>query len=299
LCFLSNRNRAALRHALIQEHPMFRSRRAFTLVELLVVIAVIGILVALLLPAVQAAREAARRTQCHNNLKQIGLALQNHHDVLGALPAGWNAAVPDGDPGWGWAAYILPYLEQNNLWDQIRPGTAIDDALHATVRRTVIAGYQCPSDPTSKKFVLDDDTGSPMFEVARANYSGVFGTFDIEIDPSNGDGTFYHNRRTRLADITDGLSNTIVVGERSSRLGSITWLGMVSGADEAMAHPVGVTDHAPNDPVHHFEDFSSHHATGAHFVLGDGSVRLLSSNIDIGVYYTLATRAGGEPVSAP
>ena len=119
-----------------------------------------------------------------------------------------------------------------------------------------------------------------MFEVARANYAGVFGTLVIEDAPSNGDGVFFHNSRIRSANIKDGLSNTAFVGERSSRLGSTTWVGSVAGARESMARIVGRTGNVPNDVLGYFEDFSSHHVAGAHFLFGDGSVHILSDAID-------------------
>jgi hypothetical protein len=137
----------------------------------------------------------------------------------------------------------------------------------------------------------------PLFEVGRSNYVGVFGTEEIELDPSHGDGSFFHNSKVRFADILDGLSNTMVVGERSSKIGGSTWVGMIHGATEAMARVVGATDHVPNDVAAHFDDFSSYHASGAHFTLGDGSVRIISDDIDLGVYRALATRAGGEPAA--
>lgn len=275
-------------------------KRGFTLVELLVVIAIIGILVALLLPAIQYARESARRTQCSSNLRNVGVALQNFHDSYGSFPAGWNADVPDGEPGWGWGAYLLGHLEQNSLLDsQIHLDAHIDEPENEIARATVIPIYLCPSDPGEKKFML---TGlhNPLFEIAKSNYVGVFGSEEIEVDPSNGDGVFFHNSRIRLADIIlDGTSNTLAIGERSSKLGSSTWVGMVHGATDAMARVVGSADHTPNDPHAHFDDFSSYHATGAHFALADGSVRLINSDIDWAVYQGLCTRRGGEAVSAP
>jgi len=275
-----------------------RARRAFTLVELLVVIAIIGVLVALLLPAIQYARESARRTQCTNHLRNVGVALHNFHDVHQHLPAGWYADAPDGEPGWGWGAYLLHYLEQNSLLDsQIDLEAHIDESENDAARRAVIPIYLCPSDANAKDRVMLTGLHTPLFEVGRSNYVGVFGTEEIEVDPGNGDGTFFYNSWLRFADIRDGLSNTLLVGERSSRYGSSTWVGMVHGAAEAMARVVGSCDHVPNDPHAHFEDFGSYHATGANFVLGDASVRIIGSEIDLSVYHALATRAGGEPAS--
>jgi prepilin-type N-terminal cleavage/methylation domain-containing protein/prepilin-type processing-associated H-X9-DG protein len=283
-------------------------RAAFTLVELLVVIAVIGILIALLLPAVQAAREAGRATSCKNNLKQIGLALHNYHDVMGQLPAGWLAEQPEGVPGWGWASAILPQMEQTNLDGQILRGLSIEDPYHKTVRETLIKSYVCPSDGSRPKifgigtggFPGDDvDQASPLFQVARSNYVGVFGTFELEDAPSAGNGVFFHNSEVLFASIADGLSNTFLIGERDSRLGSSVWTGMISQANEPMARVVGITDHTPNTPTRHFDDFSSLHPGGVHFLMADGSVRRYDDGIDETVYRAMATRDGKEAVPAP
>lgn len=277
-----------------------RSRTGFTLVELLVVIAIIGILIALLLPAIQYAREAARRSQCQNNLRNIGVALQNFHDTNKRLPPGWFADVPEGEPGWGWAAFLLHFVEQQALLDeQIHLEHHIDEPENAAARKTPIPIYLCPSDARAENPFMLTGLHTPLFEVGRSNYVGVFGTGEIETNPSQGDGTFYHNSRVRFADILDGLSNTLVVGERSSKLGSSTWVGVVHGATEPMARVVGSGDHVPNDPHLHFDDFSSYHATGAHFALADGSVRLISSHIEVTVYQGLMTRRGREPAQMP
>jgi prepilin-type N-terminal cleavage/methylation domain-containing protein/prepilin-type processing-associated H-X9-DG protein len=290
-------------------------RRAFTLVELLVVIAIIGLLVALLLPAVQAAREAARRTSCRNNLKQIGLALHNYHDVHQQLPAGWqgwaapNSQTPlaQGTPGWGWAAAILPQMEQTALADSLRFDLAIGDATNATGRIMALKNYRCPSDANSDDlFELEAANGSgAIAELARSNYVAMFGTdhlHDCEGLPAGqtceGDGAMYHNSRTNFRDLLDGLSQTLVVGERSSKLGASTWTGAVAGGEEAFARILGIADHPPNDPAAHFDDFGSEHAGGVNFVFGDGSVRFIANQISTATYRGLATRAGREVVSA-
>jgi hypothetical protein len=146
--------------------------------------------------------------------------------------------------------------------------------------------------------LVEEASGNPLFPVARANYVGVFGTLEIEDDPFAGDGVFHQNSSYRFADVLDGLSNTIFVGERCSRIDGSTWTGAVEAAEEGLARVVGSTDHTPNDPAAHFDDFSSHHPTGAHFTLGDGSVRMISDLVDLAVYHAIATRAGNEPVGA-
>ena len=290
-----------------------RSRSAFTLVELLVVIAIIGVLVALLLPAVQYAREAANRMSCTNNLKQIGLALHNYHDVHKRLPPGWIGATEDpaSQNGWGWASMILPQMEQGPLFDQIDFNVHVADASNADVRAVVIPSFLCPSDGNEEQWEHDGLT------FARSNYVASFGTFPIEDAPSNGNGVFYRLSKTKFASITDGLSNTLFIGERHTRVDYSTWAG-VADIEEPFARVVGSADHPPNEehaeeeeeaPVspnneeehehHHFDDFSSNHATGAHFVFGDGSVHLINDQIDETVYRGLATRAGGETAQAP
>jgi prepilin-type N-terminal cleavage/methylation domain-containing protein len=290
-----------------------RTRSAFTLVELLVVIAIIGVLVALLLPAVQYAREAANRMSCSNNLKQIGLAMHNYHDVHRRLPPGWIGTTDDpaAPTGWGWASMILPQIEQGPLYDRIDFNVPVAHAANADERTVVIASYLCPSDGGEDRW----EHGG--IEFARSNYVASFGTFETEEAPANGDGVFFRLSKTKFASITDGLSNTLLVGERHSKIGYSAWSG-VADIEEPFARVIGITDHPPNKkhahdeddhPAspqdeedldhHHFDDFSSRHATGAHFVFGDGSVHLINDQIDETVYKGLATRAGGEAVTAP
>jgi hypothetical protein len=251
------------------------------------------------LPAVQAAREAARRIDCRNNCKQIGLALHAYHDVYRQLPAGWIAHPNTGEPGWGWATHILPFLEQINLHAQIQLNLPIADSSNQIVRETSLSVYRCVSDGRGNDplvLLAEEATGNSLFKVARANYVGAFGTLEIEDDPFAGDGVLFQNSNLRFADVTDGLSNTIFVGERCSRIDGSTWTGAVEDAEEGLVRIVASSDHVPNHPAAHFDDFSSFHPTGAHFTLGDGSVRMLADTIDLDVYRALATRTGDEPI---
>jgi hypothetical protein len=142
------------------------------------------------------------------------------------------------------------------------------------------------------------DEGEQLLYIARANYVGMFGTKEIDDSPSAGDGVFFHNSNLGLKHVIDGLSKTIFIGERSSRLGGSTWVGNVAGAKESMARIVGTADHLPNARAGHFDDFSSRHTQGAHFLLGDGSVRIITDSIEEDVYHAMSTRAGAEVVSS-
>jgi prepilin-type N-terminal cleavage/methylation domain-containing protein len=290
---------------------MSARRSAFTLVELLVVIAIIGLLIALLLPAVQAAREASRRSSCQNNLKQLGLALHTFHDTYQRLPPGWEAFAaagsripdPEGVPGWGWGSHILSGLEQTALAEQIKLAVAVDDPIHDQPRLKKLDVFRCPSDAyVEDLFTLDAEDGSgPLLDLARANYVAMFGTRELEdcegLGPQQctGDGPLYHNSKTNFRDLLDGLTSTILAGERSSRVGHSTWTGAVAGGEEAFARVMGIADHTPNHPNSHLDDFGRYHPGGALFLLGDGSVRFLSEKIALPVYQGLATRSGGEP----
>ena len=295
------------------------TRKAFTLVELLVVIAIIGILIAMLLPAVQQVREAARRTNCSNNMRQLGLGIMNYESSNEHLPPGWSSgdfADPMGEPGWGWSAHILPYLEGGNLHDRINFDIAIDNPLHEHTIETVLPVYQCTSDPALLIINLDehiedghdgdddhdhfrhDPDGDHGHEGAlwagRSNYSGVFGSQDIADSPFHGDGAFYGNSKIRYAHFQDGLSNTMIVGERRNDLGTISWVGVVAEVDEPFSRIVGAADHSPNHPDGHFEDFRSYHPQGINVVLGDGSVHYVNNMIAEDTFKALATRKGGE-----
>ncbi len=183
-------------------------RSAFTLVELLVVIAIIGILVGLLLPAVQAAREAARRIQCTNNVRQLGLATHNYESATGRLPSGWVSNGLSGEPGWGWSAALLPYMEGSNITNRIDWRIAIEDLTHKDIRETVVATFNCPSDPFGSVFEMGKesalelatvDDGDKLFRISKSNYIAMFGTFELEDSPYRGDGMFSATARRSFA----------------------------------------------------------------------------------------------------
>jgi prepilin-type N-terminal cleavage/methylation domain-containing protein/prepilin-type processing-associated H-X9-DG protein len=199
-----------------------RSRRAFTLIELLVVIAIIAVLIGLLLPAVQKVREAAARTQCQNNLKQMGLALHNYHDANSVFPIGaQNGGFPFQGPRLTWFPYLLPYIEQSNLYNLFNftpasnpwniPWADTSNSIGSnSVTAQVVKLFQCPSD--SGKDTISQFYGNYML----GNYLGFFGNLNYGgayLTPRNIRHFFTWNTKTKITDITDGTSNTLAMGE--------------------------------------------------------------------------------------
>jgi prepilin-type N-terminal cleavage/methylation domain-containing protein len=286
-------------------------RRGFTLIELLVVIAIISILIALLLPAVQQAREAARKVQCRNNLKQIGLALHNYHDTNNVFPPGWIGATAgahdvEGVNGFGWCVQMLPYIDQGALYNLFNSSVSILDPVHDQARITRVSVFRCPSDTGLDTWEIEEEAnpGVVITTLATANYVGSFGTTELEeCEPGGsgltngqclGNGSLFHNGKVLLRDYLDGTSNTFICGERVSTAGYSTWVGVVPEGEEAFARILGVADHTPNHEPIHLDDFSSQHSGGAFFVMGDGAVRFVSENIDLTLYQGLFTLRGGE-----
>jgi len=234
-----------------------RRRRpgGFTLIEVLVVIAIIGVLVALLLPAVQAARQAAMRAQCLNNLKQVGIALHNYYEVNNTFPPGYvshdeektagsgtsgaiancrpDPVVPNqmvGHPGWAWGTMLLPQLEQTPSFNEINFQFTAIDWENSTANLYHIGSYLCPADTPSPTVSVTDQTRATNIEsLATSNYLGVFGTGTIADIPLDSDGIFGRNSVVRLSDLLDGSSNTMAVGERSSNISDVVWAARVPG----------------------------------------------------------------------
>ncbi len=347
-------------------------RTGFTLIELLAVIAIIGVLSSLLLPAVQAARESARRMQCLNNLKQIGLALQNYENTSRCFPpayiqgsgrnsgTAYGVAYPDlgwnGLSGWAWGALILPQVEQQNLYKSLRLDLPCWATENAALVATQVPLFLCPSASTvgSDPFALKRYTAGtnenpqepvpfdPPIVFAHSHYvtnagqngpwnrvSGYSYDFTVPEPVTVGskvvldviNGPFYRNSHTRLADVTDGLSQTVFVGEGDPVLTDRTWVGVVPWSiSPPQTPPIGIGDansggtlvgahsgpdvhdhpniiiHAPDNPFGHTDEMYSQHAgsTGCNVLFGDGSVRFVSAFIDGNTWWALSTINMGD-----
>ena len=296
-------------------HP----RRGFTLIDLLVVIAIIAVLLGQLLPAVQKVRDAAGRMSCSNNLKQIGLGLLSYHDAQKQFPPGYTSAYDangnDTGPGWGWAAYLLPFVEQDNLHRQINFALPIENAANATARGQIVKSYLCPADSVPPSVSVgprgaNGQLTTTICTVAPANYIGNFGIGEPGVD---GEGVFFRGSAFRIADITDGTNSTLLVGERSFRYSEATWVGAVTGSlqgatpgsplpaipENASNYILGHTGEmvdGPSRPVE-INHYSSNHTRGVNYVYADGHVRFLTSSTDYATFKALSTRKGGEILS--
>jgi prepilin-type N-terminal cleavage/methylation domain-containing protein len=298
-----------------------RKHAGFTLIELLVVIAIISVLIALLLPAVQAAREGARRAGCQNNLKQIGLALHNYHSANDVFSIGYvaapNANTNVTSPGWGWATAILPALEQQVIYNAANLNLAIEVPDNATVRTTSLGVFVCPTDRFTGRFTMTDVNNQPIADAETNSYTGNFGR-DVNIanNPGGGNGMFMRNLAFGVRDVTDGTGQTVLIGERGSLLTQVPWAGAINGGicrvtpgspsqstrtKTAPVEPLARADTAGGTSTDLFfdpDDFYSPHPAGLYFLMGDGSVKFIKTSINANVYGDLCSRNLNEIVSA-
>jgi prepilin-type N-terminal cleavage/methylation domain-containing protein len=303
-------------------------RSAFTLIELLVVIAIIAILIGLLLPAVQKVRDAAARIQCINNLKQHGIALHAYHDTHSGLCKGFSAytsAAPF-EGAWSWMAHILPFVEQQNAYTQAKTfanGGGVNwYAWYNPVCELQLKVYTCPADPRGmQKYPGRTNYGGQFVDYALTTYLGNAGTTS-----TSNDGVLFHESKVRLTDITDGTSNTIMVGERppnsnleygwwfaaygydgrgtadctmtSNDIALANYFSSSYGCDTTnLALKIGLQPGKPTvgcDAAHYW----SFHSGGSLFLMGDGSARMLTYNAN-NIIVQLSTRSGGEVVNIP
>jgi len=314
--------------------PPSRRRSAFTLIELLVVIAIIAILVSLLVPAVQKVREAAARSQCQNNLKQIALAAHAFHDTYKVLPynagPGWAYGNQSAN-AWSWLARILPYIEQAPLYNAAQigtPGSTLSgNATIVAAVATQVPIFLCPANSDSRGGPATSRADMPSnFAMGQTNYKGVcgmnwaWGAFAPVTSPMPGystngldlgDGVFFRTdwnagKKKDLLAIRDGTSNTLMVGEVIPSLDQWCSWAYFNHATGTTAIPLNWALSPGQTPGYNnpgdwpdVYSFRSYHTGGANFALADASVRFVADNIDINLYRALASIRGNEPVSVP
>ncbi len=315
---------------------MRRSRSGFTMIELAAVVAIIAVLISLLLPAVQSAREQARRTQCINNLTQLGVALWNYESTHEVFPPGVvnrTGPVDDRVTGYhfGWITQILPYLEQRNLSRHLDPTVGIYEVNNLTARGMTIPILLCPSDPgqnSSRFFGSPTTPGVSLSNVpspAMTSYAACHNDVEAPIDAGN-TGAFFLNSHLRAEEIEDGLNNTIFVGEIRQKGNELGWASGTRATIRNTGTPMNQTStdpmnlapfliqvdlgpegeppalpNDPNDPragpkPSPVGGFGSFHPQGSNFLFGDGSVRLIRAAIRPEIYRRLASRADGIPI---
>lgn len=262
----------------LHRRPHDRPRPGFTIVELLVVMAIITILLGLLLPAVQAVREASRRMQCQNNLKQIGIALHNYHAAFRKLPPGGIEVRPQvrGGKQLAWSAFVLPFLEESAIYSRVDFSYAFDHPVNEAAAITPIETYLCPSTPRL----------TPLTKGRGAtDYGGIYGERIVSTNnPPRG--VMIHDRAIRFRDITDGTSRTLAVSE-DAEFPDGQWINAKNLFDQAFS-----INRAPK-----FEnDMRSMHPQGVNGLFADGSVEFLNENINLELLAALCTRNGNENI---
>ena len=304
----------------------------FTLIELLVVIAIIGVLVGLHLPAVQQAREAARRLTCVNNLKQTGLATHTYYDANRHLPPGYispgvsatDSSTSETSKGYAWSFFLLPYKEQTALFHSINQVLEpVGTTNEARAAEANLGGSLCPTDTAPDSFTVNN--GSGTVSLPTSNYVAVLGWNNVTTQSGQGNGVFFRNSEIEFKDIPDGLSTTICIGERKHvhdffdqgpYAANSTWYaavpgvrrdaGMVmmpmmkEGSGSLVLGHVGqsgmMAGKTPNH-TNHIVHFSSNHNGGVVFLLCDGSTHFVRDDIEYALFKALGTRAGGEVAS--
>lgn len=292
----------------------FRNR-GISLIELLVVLGILGILMSLLLPAVQAAREAARATQCRNNLRQIGLATHNYHDLHRAFPLNTSFGLPLGPafPSRSWMQGILPMLEQQNVAAEIKPELSV--AANLPVAERSIAAYLCPSDAAQPTMDYRADVPS-AWKLGVTNYKSCagsnwqWGEYLVGGAGAAGDGLSQGNGLIcagrsgplvrRMGDVLDGASNTFAVGEIVPAWTRWSWWFHSNSVAATCAIPLNLPRSLlnPDDWTINL-GFASRHVAGAHFLLVEGSVRFVSDGVDLNIYRAAATIHGAEALNLP
>lgn len=310
------------RNSLVGRSRALGSRlRGFTLVELLVVVSIIGVLVALMLPAIQQAREAARKTTCANNLKQLGLAMHHYLESHKSFPPGYISVLTDdrddGGPGWAWGAMLLPHFEEDIIYRHVNFTKPVDDPDMEAVRMTSLATFICPSDGNFQREIdiAGYHAGHKICKMAAASYVASAGTVrpTCKICRDNFDGVFGRNRAIQPRELTDGLSKTLAVGERSTHWANAVMWGVVPfsavldnqqpgkmaggpayvlGTTFAEGFNIETSEMEEHMVDTYAESFGSDHPGGCFFLFCDAGVRFVWDDTDPGVMNAMSTRDG-------
>ncbi len=278
-----------------------KPRNAFTVLELLIVITVVGMLFALALPAVQQVREAARNQACLHNLRQLGIALHGYHDVFTSLPAGWRM-LDDQRTAYGWGTSVLPHLEQQALFRSVQKSTGLGMGNEAAAVPPPLPAFLCPSDFGQPYFDLFVEIGlhhsrpqqvgqHVLARLPRANFVAVFGNSDPDDVPSDrGEGPFVGDRQFRFRDLRRGLSQVALLSERTTRKLPSTWLGFDAFGEDAEGRVTGNLLAGPNRSDSDECELDSRHPGHVNFLWADGHASSIADTIDVRLYRSFGRR---------